>query len=104
MTADKRRPPAIEISVVSQPHWMAVFLLIALAVSVVVVPVGLVLSFSVQSDVVFALYAFVGGAVADFVIRSRFRRSLVLITRPRIPLMVGWCVLCIYVALLRPFE
>ena len=93
-----------EKSVLTSPHWIAIFLAIAIPASLVLLLIGFILGLSVAQDFVFGLYALLSGAFADFVIRWRFRRVLVVFSKPRIPFIILWVLLCFYVMLLTPFE
>lgn len=92
------------VSVLTSPHWLGVFMGIAIACSLVPTIIGFLLGFSVRSDVVFGVYALFGGAAADGLIRWKLARSLVLFGRPRIPFISLWALLCLYVIVFRPFE
>ena len=93
-----------EVSVLTSPHWIAVFLAIAVPTSLVPFLIGFMLGLSVGRDFVFGLYALLSGAFSDYIIRWRFGRVLVVFRRPRIPFIILWILLCLYVMLFAPFE
>ena len=97
-------PSRQEVSVLTAPHWIATFVLIAVPTSLVPFFVGFLAGLSVAQDVVFGLYALVSGAFADFIIRWRFGKVLLVLREPRIPFIVFWALLCLYVMVARPFE
>lgn len=93
-----------EISVLTSPHWIAIFLAIAVPTSLVPFFIGFIFGFSVAHDFVFGSYALISGAFADFMIRWRLGRLLVVLRKPRIPFIILWILLCLYVMLFTPFE
>lgn len=93
-----------EISVFTSPQWIAAFLAIAVPTSLVPFFIGYLLGFSVASDFVFGLYALISGAFSDFLIRWRFSKNLILFRKPKIPFLILWILLCLYVMLFTPFE
>lgn len=93
-----------EISVLKFPQWIGVFLAIAVPTSLVPFFLGFLLGLSVAHDSVFGSYALISGAFADFIIRSKFRRVLVVFRKPKIPFIALWFLLCVYVIFFRPFE
>jgi hypothetical protein len=92
------------ISVLTSPHWIAIFLAIAVPTSLVALLFGFIFGLSVAQDFVFGLYALVSGVFADFIIRWRFKRVLVVFKKPKIPFVIPWALLCFYVMLFTPFE
>ena len=93
-----------DASVLGTPYWLGVFLAIAVPASLVLLVPGFLLGLSVSDDVVFGTYALISGALADFIIRTKFRRVLVVFERPRVPFIAAWALLCLYVAVFSPFE
>ena len=93
-----------EILILTSPHWIAVFMAIAVPTSLVPFLIGFIFGLSVAQDFVFGLYAMVSGVFADFVIRRRYGRVLVVFRKPRIPFIGLWVLLCLYVMLFAPFE
>jgi hypothetical protein len=93
-----------EVSVLLSPHWITIFLAIAVVASLVPFFAGFMFGLSVSHDRVFGVYALISGVLADCLIRWRFRRLLLLFTRPRVPFVVLWIVLCLYVIVFTPLE
>jgi hypothetical protein len=93
-----------ETSVLTSPHWLAIFIAIAVPTSLIPLLIGFVFGLSVAQDFVFGLYALISGAFADFVIRWRFGRVLVVFRKPKIPFIILWVLLCFYVMLFTPFQ
>ena len=94
----------IVTSVITSPHWVGVFFAIAIATSFIPFFVGFFLGFSVASDIVFGVYALIGGVASYYVIKLLFRRKLVLLKQPEISFLMPWFVLIGYVLVFRPFE
>ena len=91
-------------SVFTEPHWIAIFMAIAIPASLIPFALGFVLGLSVTRDAVFGAYALISGIFADYIIRAKLGRALVLLSNPRIPFVVLWILLCVYVVVFRPFE
>jgi hypothetical protein len=97
-------PRRQEVSVLTSPHWIAVFLAIAVPSSLVPFFIGFLCGLSVAHDFVFGFYALISGVFSDCMIRWRFGRVLVAFKSPRIPFIIFWILLCLYVMLFTPFE
>ena len=91
-------------SVLTSPHWVALFFAIAAVASLAPFFVGFFIGLTVASDVVFGSYAFIGGVASYYFIKWKFRRKLVLLKKPEISFLVLWVVLTMYVIAFRPFE
>ena len=105
VTEDRPAPAQArpERSVLTEPYWVTLFLLIAVAASFLPFGVGFLLGMSVTNTSVFGIYALIGGLLADVVMRRTFRTTLVLFRSPRIPFVAAWILLCLYVIAFRPF-
>lgn len=90
--------------VFTSPQWVTCFFAIAVPASLVPFFIGFILGFSVASDVVFGLYALLSGIFADYIIRIRFKRSLMFFIKPRVPFILVWILLCFYVMLFSPLH
>lgn len=99
-----RAAEPLATSVFVSPQWVAVFMAIAVPASLVPFALGFMLGLSVTNDEVFGSYALVSGLFADYAIRAKFGRVLVLLSSPRIPFIALWIPLCFYVVAFRPFE
>lgn len=98
-------PPRRSIAVVTNPHWGGVFIALAVPISILPFAIGFALGFTVASDVVFGLYALISGLASDAIIRYKLNIDLnILPIGPRLPFILLWVLLCIYVILFRPFE
>ena len=104
MFNDEGKEPLDRVSVLTSPHWLGVFFLIAVPASAVPFIVGFMLGLSVSSDIVFGVYALLSGTFADLLLRWRFRKALMALLTPPIPFMVVWLMLCLYVILFQPLE
>lgn len=91
------------IQVLTAPHWVAAFFMMAVPISFLPFFIGFALGFSVADDLVFGLYALLSGLAADAILRFRLRVRLVLWSQPRIDFIVLWVLLCFYVMLVKPF-
>ena len=94
----------IDTLVLTAPQWPAVFVALAMILSLVPFIVGFLLGLSVASDVVFGIYALISGIAADMILRWKPGRILLVWRRPRIPFVAFWVALCAYVILIQPFE
>ncbi len=95
---------AEQISVLTSPHWIAAFFAIAVPASLVPFFVGFLLGFSVASDTVFGAYALISGLFADFVLRWKFKKALMVSRKPDIPFNILWVLLCLYVIAFQPLD
>ncbi len=93
-----------DVSVFTAPQWIAVFFIIAVPASLGPFLIGFALGFSVESDIVFGVYALISGVFSDYIIRKVFNRSLLLFIKPRIPFIIVWFLLCLYVILFSPLK
>jgi hypothetical protein len=90
------------IFVVTSAGWITVFVGLAIALSLIPFCVGFSLGFSVASDVVFGFYALISGLAADLILRVKYRKTLIVWRDPRIPFVVLWAVLCLYIMAFQP--
>ena len=93
-----------KISVLTSPRWFAAFFAIAVPASLVPFFVGFLLGFSVASDAVFGTYALISGLFADFVLRWKFKKALMVSRKPGIPFNILWMLLCFYVIVFQPLD
>jgi hypothetical protein len=90
------------VFVVTSAHWITAFVALAMALSLVPFLVGFALGYSVASDFVFGFYALTSGLAADLILRVKYRKALIVWRDPRIPFVVLWAVLCLYVMAFEP--
>lgn len=93
-----------EISVMTSPHWLGIFVAISIITSFVPFLIGFMLGLTVANDSVFGTYALISGGFADFIIRSRFEKVLLVFRKPRIPFMVLWALLSLYIIVFKPLQ
>ena len=91
------------VSVLGEPLWLGVFMVLAMLFSLLPFALGFVAGLSVSNTSVFGIYALLGGVLADLLLRRKFRRALVVFRAPHIPFVTLWIVLCAYVIVVRPF-
>jgi hypothetical protein len=85
--------------------WATIFIVIAAVISLPVHMIGVVtLGWSANSDVVFAIDAFLGGIAAELILRVLMNRKLVLSEAVKVPVVYLWLALCGYVMFAKPFE
>ena len=93
-----------EISVLTSPHWFGVFLIISIVTSFVPFLIGFILGYTVSSDSVFGTYTLVSGGFADFIIRSKFMKVLLIFKKPKIPFIAFWIIFSLYIIIFKPFQ
>lgn len=93
-----------ETSVLTSPHWLGVFVAIAAVTSFVPFLFGFMLGLSVANDSVFGAYALISGGFADFIVRSKFGKVLLVFRKPRIPFIIFWIFLCLYIIVFNPLH
>lgn len=93
-----------EVSVLKSPHWLTVFFAIAVPASFVPLIIGFIFGLTVTNDHVFGIYALLSGTFADFIIRSKFKRALMVFQKPRVPFIMLWVLLCLYVIVFTPLQ
>ena len=110
MKSDVNRDPIAgkkqreEISVLTSPHWLGAFVAISVVTSFVPFLIGFMLGLTVANDSVFGTYALVSGGFADFIIRSKFGIVLLVLPKPKIPFIMFWVLLSLYVIVFKPFQ
>jgi hypothetical protein len=88
--------------VVTSAGWVTAFVVLAAVLSLIPFLAGFLLGFSVASDVVFGFYALISGLAADLILRVKYRKALIVWRDPRIPFVVLWAVLCLYIMAFQP--
>jgi len=91
------------VSVLTEPHWVAAFMALAVVLSFVPFAVGFVMGLSVTNTSVFGAYALISGVLADLLFRRILRKVLVVVRSPNIPFVALWVGLCAYVIVFTPF-
>lgn len=93
-----------EISALSSPHWVGAFVAISVVTSFVPFLIGFMFGLTVANDSVFGSYALVSGGFADFIIRSKFGKVLLVLRKPRIPFIMLWVLLSLYIIVFKPLQ
>ncbi len=105
LQVEPENEPELKITSLAQPHWAGIFFVVGFAV---LLPMGLILTattgLSSTSDVVFGIEAMAAGLLTELIFRRWLKRTLVLLKKPKIPFVSAWILLCLYVAVVRPFE
>jgi hypothetical protein len=98
-------PSLLKKTSLKNPIWFLLFTVVGL---VIVLPVALLVrvatGLSASSDVVFGFEAAVAGLATDIAFRRILSRRLLLLSKPEIPFIYFWLLLCAYVVFVHPFE
>jgi len=101
---DPKKKEKQEVWVLTSPQWITTFFAIAVPASLIPFIIGFMAGLSVAHDVVFGFYALLSGVFADFILRSKFNRVLLLLLKPRVPFIIFWLLLSLYVMLFSPLQ
>lgn len=94
-------PAAVVVTSAWGPVFIGIAVLVSIAIHVVVVTTT---HLSASSDVVFGGEALVSGIISDQILRTGFRRRIVILFKWKLSFIWIWTVLCAYVIIARPFE